>query len=113
MPFVPFTMHVFYSVCLFSYGVTSNAILATITRAHVLAKMKESDGSFNLDRFDVRFHQGITKTLIMFEPAMLLPNYGITNPLNQVMSLFGRNETNLRTHRCTWKLKPMHKCQVA
>ena len=78
----------------------------------MLAKVKEADGSFDLDKFDLGFHLGVTKALTTFEPPMLLLHYGFIDPKKQALSLFGRNEPDSRTRRHTSTLKSLHKCRV-
>ena len=59
---------------------TSDIDLATITGAHVLAKVKEVDGLFDPDKFDLGFHPGGTKTLSTFVTSVLLSQYSFTDP---------------------------------
>ena len=70
--FKPFTTRVYCLFFPYSYNLTSGVNLATITAAHVLAKVKEADGSLDPDKFDLEFHPRVTKTLSTFVTSVLL-----------------------------------------
>ena len=59
---------------------SSDIDLATITAAHMLAKVKEADGSFDPDKLDLEFHPEVTKTLSTFVTSVLLSQYSFTDP---------------------------------
>ena len=103
-------MHVYCSFSPYSYNVTSDVDLATITASHVLAKVKEADGSIDPKKINLGFHPGVTKTLSTFVPSVLLSQYGFTNPMKQALSLFRRKRPDLRARRSTLKLRSLHKC---
>ena len=109
----PFTMRVYCSFFPYSYDVTSDVNLATIIGAHVLAKVKEADGSFDPDKFNLGFHPGVLETLSTFVTSVLLLQYGFTDTTKQALSLFGRNQPELRTRRRISKLRSLYKGQVA
>ena len=80
----------------------------TITAAHMLAKVREADKSFDPDKFNLGFHPAVTKTLTTFKPYVLLSHYGFTDPTKMELSLFGR-----KPRRHVAKLRCLHKCRVA
>ena len=86
--FTPFTVRIYCSIFPYLYGLSSDVDLAKINAAHVLAKVREADTSFNPDKFDLRFHPRVTKTLTTVVPSVLLSQYGFTDPTKMELSLF-------------------------
>ena len=100
--FTPYATTVRCSFFPFTYNVSSNVDLVTITAAHVLAKVNKADNSFEPGKFDLGFYPEETKTLIIFKPSVLLSKYGFTNPTTMTLSI-GR-----KPRPCS-KLKSQHR----
>ena len=54
----------------------------------MLAKVKEANKSFEPDKFDLGIHPGVTQTLTIFKPSVLLSQYGFINPTKMALSFF-------------------------
>ena len=85
--FTPFVTTVHCSFFPYTYNVSSDVGLATTIAAHVLAKVKEADKSIEPDKFELGFHHGVTKTLTIFKPSVLLSQYGFTDPTTMTLAI--------------------------
>ena len=111
----PVTMRVFCSAHPFSYDVSGNIDLVTITGGDVLAMVAVMDASFDASKHDLGFHPGCSSTLTMFDPTKPIAHYGYTDPAQQALSIFGRKvsaATKARKAKRPSKLKAIHKCRV-
>ena len=95
----PYTITVRCSFFSFTYNMSSDVDLATITAAHVFTKVKETDNSFEPDKFDLGFYPGETKTLT-------LSQHGFADPTTMSLAI-------ARKPRPRSKLKSRHRCRVA
>ena len=101
--FTPSTITIHCSFPPYTYTVSSVVDLATITAAHVLANLKEAGKSFEPDKFDLGFYPGVTKTLAIFKPSVLLSQCSFTNPTTMTLAI--RRKLRPRS-----KLKSRHRC---
>ena len=88
-----------------TYNVSRDVDLASLTAAHVFEKVKEQDNSFELDKFDLEFYPGETKTLTILNPSALLSQHGFTDPTTMTLVI-------ARKPRQTSKLKSRHRCHA-
>ena len=71
----------------FTYIMSSNVDLASLTAAHVFEKVKEQDKSFEPDKFDLGFYPGETKTLTILNPSALLSHHSFTDPTTMTLAI--------------------------
>jgi hypothetical protein len=107
------TNRVFYLSFLFSYDVTGNMNLTTITGAEVLKMIANMGTSFKPSPFNLGFHFICIAWLTIFELNTHIAHYGYKDPPQQVLAIYDRKDLEAvnagkRAAKRTSKLKVVH-----